>query len=192
MTGYINLEEQRKAAKVRKLVNTTNKIVSNPDNYENGYMKENIKENLWDTENKFFRLSNQLATYLRTNYPNNFKIHEFDIPEEVRLTNLEQLHNIFKQVNDSINIHDIAILYPPRRARGIYILFKDSDGNYEYVYEFRKSTLMPKEFYKFLEEMGLTTNAAGKLYNIIDFGNRYFIEFPDMWPRTIAGTNKIL
>jgi hypothetical protein len=117
MTGYVNPEEQQKAVKVRKLVEEARRLWKE-EYAENTPMEK--RHSIGEEGNRLYDeaevLSNELAEYLKRNYPDNFKVHQKTLSEEA-FEDFSgswhgvspELEEILEEYNNEIPIHDILI-----------------------------------------------------------------------------------
>ena len=119
-------------------------------------------------------LSFEIVKYLRNKYPNNFIINKIEITNEeweyFKPRNMEKEENfpIIKQIVKSyygkVDNYNILILY--HRNMNILAIF-NKNGSYSYFKIPNKGrTYMSKEFYNFMNEIGLTIPAANNLYDL--------------------------
>lgn len=203
MNSYKNIEEQQKAAKVRELTNEALELALKSLNQPGG-MKflEKAAEKGMEAD----KLSFQLVNYLRTNYPNNFKIKIGKIPEDyeyyfinnVGLNEEEQetFYEIMKKLKNKTNNHDILILsYQPLIGRPImYVFFNDNEVLVGTKISDNK-LYMPIEFYQFMEEMGLTLKATAELYDfpsLDQLRSGKILTRRNVWPNRVSITRKLI
>lgn len=162
MEGYSDSENKRKANKVRQLIRIS---IDKRNRGEDG------EEELAEAR----KLSKELAEYLKTNYPLSFNINhrvlyktEWNLLMQYFLngnTTNKILNQIIKENN--IKTHDVLFIYDnnDKSFKRNLAIFFDDEGSYFKFNEMRKIE-GPKEWYEFIERMGLLPEEAAKLYNI--------------------------
>lgn len=194
MTGYENPKEQQKAAEVRELISKARKLWE--EEVDSTTREQLIKLDQLGHEyyDKAEILSLELTDYLRLNYPKNFIYHKVFLGSnelERIFHDKKEIDKYIRNYNIKLNIHDIAIFTVAHNIR-YYALFNDN-GNPVISTDRGNMLSFGNEFYDFLEELGLTPDAANKLYGFEEGRGKYIVSLDlNKWPNKVKSSSKII
>ena len=194
MSHFLNNEMKEKAKEVRNYVSQGNKILTRkpaPNNIE--------------------AVSMEIVEYLKTKYPNNFKVHKKEIPyneyfdhskgmhsksdqniqnklrgkeeEEFYYKKTEKMKEIIPQYFSELNKYDILIL--TNNGVNLFTLFITDEEKYIGA---GSQINVPGNFFRFMEELGLTLIAAINLYNL----DKNILPSSFCWPTRVHVNDKLL
>lgn len=166
--GYLDIQNERKANEIRKLMTEA----ANYRRNENPEIYSNLSK-------KAAKLSNELKDYLLSTYPDKFNIINIrskDDDEHNYLINPLNWEDIIKKYN--IQVNDVVII---REDIFKIVIFVDENGPH-FEGEFYSAEEGPKEWYEFLERMGLLSQIAADLYNRKDNSRLFYTKSMNYWP----------
>lgn len=208
MNGYLNIKEQQKATKVRKLVKEKLrlKLHISKNNLTGGEIKI-LKGGIKNLQNEADKLSLELVDYLKQNYPNDFLIKMIEWEDKdigyfnyLKVENKEQL-KVFKMKMSE---------YGKQFSKYNFLFFDHLYAKYTIFKVFRRTIFkmgeinnilqMPSKFYQFMEEMGLTKRAVMKLYDFKELEKlpyhpliNIIINYPiNHWPNRVKINEKLI
>lgn len=211
--GYKDEENEQKAKEVRELIKLAYKAKSkeNIERYRSlldsaEIISGELLEYLEDTSWKYHPQKPEIELF---NYPYSDTI--FALVNRLGNRSLEWFKNhtsISASLKDfeENNLHWIGIIYTQEDEESdpliLYTLFVDEEGLHmeRQINNLNTRFLMPKEFYSFLQRMGLTLNQAASLYNIDASGSygEEWMGFPqefeqrsDSWPLVVEKGKKL-
>lgn len=214
MNDYKEIKEQQKAANVRRLMKEKKELkiqlfMADIDKLTNKE-KEELENEIQKLQDEADKLSLQLAMYLKSNYPNNFKVEITKLTDnEVyyfnELRNLNKAgRKIFKRITkkygEQIENHNFLFFDHPQ-IKYISFLFNDNGLMSGGVVGRRMGNVIKSpDFLNFMEEMGLTIKAASSLYDFSILQSLPYhpvnsvriISTASIWPNKVSISEKLI